>query len=155
MIRRPPRSTLFPYTTLFRSIAKMVLHGTPVRQDLLRTDAGSVTLDGALVGGTEPWSARVEVDDTVLAEPGEPIVACAIGNGPGYAVVDGLPLVPGADPTDGAVDVAVAVPARTGRRRRTRARGKGPRERGRRGVVPAPPRGHAPGHQHDAHAAPN
>src|SRR5256885_6374875 len=45
MIRRPPRSTLFPYTTLFRSIAKMVLHGTPVRQDLLRTDAGSVTLE--------------------------------------------------------------------------------------------------------------
>src|SRR3712207_4729750 len=26
MIRRPPRSTLFPYTTLFRSIGGMVLH---------------------------------------------------------------------------------------------------------------------------------
>src|SRR5260370_38996402 len=25
MIRRPPRSTLFPYTTLFRSIGRMVL----------------------------------------------------------------------------------------------------------------------------------
>src|SRR2546429_6575890 len=25
MIRRPPRSTLFPYTTLFRSIAKQML----------------------------------------------------------------------------------------------------------------------------------
>src|SRR5260221_8997695 len=25
MIRRPPRSTLFPYTTLFRSIAQMVM----------------------------------------------------------------------------------------------------------------------------------
>src|SRR3712207_7079079 len=25
MIRRPPRSTLFPYTTLFRSVAGMVL----------------------------------------------------------------------------------------------------------------------------------
>src|SRR2546425_9320130 len=25
MIRRPPRSTLFPYTTLFRSIANLVL----------------------------------------------------------------------------------------------------------------------------------
>src|SRR5260370_23533031 len=24
MIRRPPRSTLFPYTTLFRSVAKLV-----------------------------------------------------------------------------------------------------------------------------------
>src|SRR5258708_25085331 len=26
MIRRPPRSTLFPYTTLFRSLAKQDLH---------------------------------------------------------------------------------------------------------------------------------
>src|SRR5256885_13108950 len=26
MIRRPPRSTLFPYTTLFRSLALMLLH---------------------------------------------------------------------------------------------------------------------------------
>src|SRR2546429_7033304 len=27
MIRRPPRSTLFPYTTLFRSLKALVLHG--------------------------------------------------------------------------------------------------------------------------------
>src|SRR5438132_1814288 len=27
MIRRPPRSTLFPYTTLFRSIAEIGRHG--------------------------------------------------------------------------------------------------------------------------------
>src|SRR2546426_4261060 len=28
MIRRPPRSTLFPYTTLFRSIGEMIFHHT-------------------------------------------------------------------------------------------------------------------------------
>src|SRR5215813_15028055 len=28
MIRRPPRSTLFPYTTLFRSFAEIVAPGT-------------------------------------------------------------------------------------------------------------------------------
>src|SRR3712207_7099936 len=28
MIRRPPRSTLFPYTTLFRSVAEVGLAGT-------------------------------------------------------------------------------------------------------------------------------
>src|SRR3712207_8232762 len=28
MIRRPPRSTLFPYTTLFRSIGRIPLGGT-------------------------------------------------------------------------------------------------------------------------------
>src|SRR2546427_2077817 len=26
MIRRPPRSTLFPYTTLFRSVSKAMVH---------------------------------------------------------------------------------------------------------------------------------
>src|SRR2546426_6848449 len=31
MIRRPPRSTLFPYTTLFRSI---IAHGVEIPQDL-------------------------------------------------------------------------------------------------------------------------
>src|SRR5256885_432449 len=31
MIRRPPRSTLFPYTTLFRSIAGLVLGVGPVQ----------------------------------------------------------------------------------------------------------------------------
>src|SRR3712207_6959511 len=30
MIRRPPRSTLFPYTTLFRSIYKVVGEGTDI-----------------------------------------------------------------------------------------------------------------------------
>src|SRR3712207_7678319 len=44
MIRRPPRSTLFPYTTLFRSsaisslcsLAAMVVFGTPVAYALGR-----------------------------------------------------------------------------------------------------------------------
>src|SRR2546430_3719690 len=33
MIRRPPRSTLFPYTTLFRSVSSMSTEGrTPMEQ---------------------------------------------------------------------------------------------------------------------------
>src|SRR5256885_13333408 len=41
MIRRPPRSTLFPYTTLFRSIGQQVLapHGGTTRRPELRGDA--------------------------------------------------------------------------------------------------------------------
>src|SRR2546422_6817882 len=39
MIRRPPRSTLFPYTTLFRSVVAARLgldaHGAQVRRDQL------------------------------------------------------------------------------------------------------------------------
>src|ERR1017187_1341593 len=39
MIRRPPRSTLFPYTTLFLSIAREV---TKLHEEFLRGRAGEV-----------------------------------------------------------------------------------------------------------------
>src|SRR5260221_9539767 len=48
MIRRPPRSTLFPYTTLFRSVAGPVLGTARVVADALRVDARG---DGAYVLG--------------------------------------------------------------------------------------------------------
>src|SRR3989454_12047507 len=38
MIRRPPRSTLFPYTTLFRSVRRVLIHdgdgGVRLKQDV-------------------------------------------------------------------------------------------------------------------------
>src|SRR3989441_582726 len=48
MIRRPPRSTLFPYTTLFRSneAVTVVLRGTPVAPG---AGACTVTVGGTLV----------------------------------------------------------------------------------------------------------
>src|SRR2546430_5990832 len=48
MIRRPPRSTLFPYTTLFRSLASASLYGT---LRLLRNPAAS-SLAYAILGLT-------------------------------------------------------------------------------------------------------
>src|SRR5690242_20978173 len=36
MIRRPPRSTLFPYTTLFRSVGENVVRGLHLLEALLR-----------------------------------------------------------------------------------------------------------------------
>src|SRR2546423_9454416 len=36
MIRRPPRSTLFPYTTLFRSLPRPRLHGAGHDDDAVR-----------------------------------------------------------------------------------------------------------------------
>src|SRR3712207_9103826 len=63
MIRRPPRSTLFPYTTLFRSLesqAREVLHGLGF--DDLRID-GDV---GALSGG---WKMRVAMARVLLGRP--------------------------------------------------------------------------------------
>src|SRR5215203_2249934 len=40
MIRRPPRSTLFPYTTLFRSPARRVCDAPERRDDHARQGAG-------------------------------------------------------------------------------------------------------------------
>lgn len=105
-----------------------VLLGDRVRRlDLLRTDSGSVTLDGALIGGADAagrasgWRARIEVDDAILSDGSDPLLAAVVANGPGYSTVDGLPLVPAAEPDDGVLDVAVALPvvSRTllGRRR--------------------------------------
>src|SRR3712207_7430641 len=65
MIRRPPRSTLFPYTTLFRSLVMEVTatprvvrgdrsRGIPARRDVVRTAAS------ALVGGAVPLAGRSE-----------------------------------------------------------------------------------------------
>src|SRR3712207_8466898 len=56
MIRRPPRSTLFPYTTLFRSFANYYLHMGDVTFDL-RDNSMEVHQSGA-----EPW--RVTLIDT-------------------------------------------------------------------------------------------
>src|SRR3712207_7535434 len=54
MIRRPPRSTLFPYTTLFRSIDRDVGNAARVaggarRDDRLRGAAGAVGVGGVWV----------------------------------------------------------------------------------------------------------
>jgi hypothetical protein len=91
-------------------VAKALLHGHVQRLDLLRNDGGSVTLHGALFGRETLWRARVDVDDAQLAGPEDEIVACAVANADGYASAEGLPLAPGADPADGQVSVAVAVP---------------------------------------------
>src|SRR2546421_5168256 len=40
MIRRPPRSTLFPYTTLFRSRSRAPARGRPSRVSARRCGAG-------------------------------------------------------------------------------------------------------------------
>src|SRR2546426_11237191 len=56
MIRRPPRSTLFPYTTLFRSVAKAIQNGVPViAYDRLIEDPKAlyITFDNVLVGKLE------------------------------------------------------------------------------------------------------
>src|SRR5256885_13174894 len=41
MIRRPPRSTLFPYTTLFRSEAREVVAGAQLAHEARRMPGGA------------------------------------------------------------------------------------------------------------------
>src|SRR3712207_6865917 len=59
MIRRPPRSTLFPYTTLFRSNEEGFL-----LQRLFREVLGSPNLESS------PYGSRTRAELAALAHPG-------------------------------------------------------------------------------------
>src|SRR2546426_7727685 len=77
MIRRPPRSTLFPYTTLFRSLRAGELGPGPLRRAPLRGErhrAGGAVRDGvrqvdvvAQIG--EPAEHRSEEHTSELQSP--------------------------------------------------------------------------------------
>src|SRR5258708_24710395 len=65
MIRRPPRSTLFPYTTLFRSqggtssaTLTITIHGTD-DAPVAHADTGSATEAGVTAGSGEPGNTLV------------------------------------------------------------------------------------------------
>src|SRR2546430_3029445 len=59
MIRRPPRSTLFPYTTLFRSVEKAGEHRpTFARRCACRTDRSAGTTGSGSGSGTKTNRAR-------------------------------------------------------------------------------------------------
>src|SRR2546430_3713177 len=57
MIRRPPRSTLFPYTTLFRSLAKAPAERPTMHQVEQRLQALGL---GPALGETRPAARRSE-----------------------------------------------------------------------------------------------
>src|SRR2546426_8031741 len=64
MIRRPPRSTLFPYTTLFRS------RGAPARtHDALESEAGRTR------------RKRVDWRRAALSQPDRPVLGHVLGAG--------------------------------------------------------------------------
>src|SRR2546422_6708353 len=75
MIRRPPRSTLFPYTTLFRS--KLALCAC--------IEAPRIVGDTAAQDGTRKWLLKVDGSNAVEAvfippaNPGTPFVSRQAG----------------------------------------------------------------------------
>src|SRR5690349_22584575 len=68
MIRRPPRSTLFPYTTLFRSLLGRFLEGAQHR--IAAGDSGIERVLGGLLAGdrksTRLNSSHVEISYAVF-----------------------------------------------------------------------------------------
>src|SRR2546425_5174408 len=71
MIRRPPRSTLFPYTTLFRSTGEV----DPWKSDLVLRDLADIL-------GREAQRSNVETDgrDRLVPATDEPVIAVAAVN---------------------------------------------------------------------------
>src|SRR2546422_4735383 len=63
MIRRPPRSTLFPYTTLFRS-QFVDLHAEPARGGI--ASLGCEEANGAVAPEVQQLLAGVRMDAAVL-----------------------------------------------------------------------------------------
>src|SRR2546426_8748348 len=99
MIRRPPRSTLFPYTTLFRSAlgnSPRVMTAAAVggKTIVLATTNGTPALvaaqggDPVLVGAPANFRALAARARAVLEQRGELVVLCA-GRDKQFAVEDG------------------------------------------------------------------
>src|SRR3712207_9246238 len=103
MIRRPPRSTLFPYTTLFRSFAAGITDadnfdppdqmaadytfsfGTkPLAVDDMRSATGNVRIDTAVTGysvlaNDQAPGATITAFDSTSANGGEVVVNTTTG----------------------------------------------------------------------------
>src|SRR3989449_6721728 len=78
MIRRPPRSTLFPYTTLFRSVGEDGAAAHVAQHPLGHVDLVGQLLDRVGVEGDQPVEARDQGDPFRLAPQ---LVPGALGRG--------------------------------------------------------------------------
>src|SRR2546430_16683629 len=83
MIRRPPRSTLFPYTTLFRSALLVGNHIEHLVNRPGRIPTGTVQCDLDEPAGFEPLEGAVRLDAIHAARSGK----VARGRGPGAGEV--------------------------------------------------------------------
>src|ERR1035441_10823440 len=76
MRRRPPRSTLFPYTTLFRKNAATVLHRSLSEHSTCAASAAMSVFDG--LTGAWRWSVRKILSSWVRATIKPEAAAAAI-----------------------------------------------------------------------------
>src|SRR5947208_8087706 len=66
MIRRPPRSTLFPYTTLFRSGSSMTRVGARARMASTRTEASRSRLRSRRRPRSEEHTSELQSPDHLV-----------------------------------------------------------------------------------------
>src|SRR5690348_18210172 len=59
MVRRPPRSTLFPYTTLFRSLRRMQM-ARPRKLAAWEVEALALNLDPGLIRRSEEHTSELQ-----------------------------------------------------------------------------------------------
>src|SRR2546422_104999 len=148
MIRRPPRSTLFPYTTLFRSRVTGTWDETRGREPGDGSRRGAVRRCAA---ARTPSSRALRGRGATCGggpRPGAPARGAAAGRArePGRSRrgADAVPRPPGGAPAGAAPGLprlppAPGCPPRAGRRTRHRGRGCGARRDGDRGGRPGPP----------------
>src|SRR2546422_11446411 len=107
MIRRPPRSTLFPYTTLFRSRVFAGLEGA--QEGLLLLDASGRVLGGALKdsGGRDVTDAVAAYLAGVSQEAARTVKLLGLGKWTGLAAAGHHGHVHLAAPTSDALLLAV------------------------------------------------
>src|SRR3712207_7487330 len=76
MIRRPPRSTLFPYTTLFRSTLSFVGPCTIRMIESYRADRTFFSVKGITPDGhlTEPNPMEAEVKRAMIRQADNPVL---------------------------------------------------------------------------------
>src|SRR3989441_12187050 len=84
MIRRPPRSTLFPYTTLFRSPVRNAVAVSALMVGLALMIGGSVMIH-SFRQTVDLWLEQTVKADLIVAPP------TGLGEGPEWAVPDAAP----------------------------------------------------------------
>src|SRR5256886_10470597 len=100
MIRRPPRSTLFPYTTLFRSKVNIFLSNDPTREEAIQIIKISIFLHGFSLVPEDPDIVKVIGTGKNPRGQGVPIISDQADIPPGDQVVSYLFKLRYADPTE-------------------------------------------------------
>src|SRR5256886_8717947 len=107
MIRRPPRSTLFPYTTLFRSGPEEITADIPNVGDaaLAKLDEAGIAFIGAEVKAGDILVGKVTPKGETQLTPEEKLLRAIFGEKASDVKDTGLRVPPGMDGT--VIDVRV------------------------------------------------